>query len=185
MRNNFEEILETSEEIPNAKLMQFIYKWLTPPLVTTPVFTRRYFKSFALLICSPQKVNKWTSNQTLHYLHHNLLFDIITITSETIFISIDEFVDACGIPHWLLSNCLSLQGSSLVLICPTFNLCTHWFTVDFVIIFCVPYTTHNFVWISLLETFATIKNWITLRCSSLAQLLVLLPSIFFSSLCNF
>ncbi len=30
---------------------------------------------------------------------YKLLFDIIAIPNEAFFIPIDEFVDACGIPH--------------------------------------------------------------------------------------
>ncbi len=58
-----------------------------------------YFKSFASLINSPLKINKWTSNQKKHYSPgYKLLCDIITISSEAFFISINEFVDAYGIP---------------------------------------------------------------------------------------
>ncbi len=59
-----------------------------------------FFKSFASLIHPPQKFNKWTSNKKKTYSpDYNLLFDIIIIPSETIFVSIDEFVDTCGMPH--------------------------------------------------------------------------------------
>ncbi len=61
---------------------------------------------------------------------YNLLFDIITIPSEAFFIWINEFADACGIPHpVLVFNSLPLRGLSLVLICPTLIFCTHWFSL--------------------------------------------------------
>ncbi len=60
---------------------------------------------------------------------------------------------------------ISLQNSSLIPICPALNLCTHRFTVDFVITFCTLYTALILalilVWISPLEIFSGVKNWIT------------------------
>ncbi len=47
------------------------------------------------------------------------------------------------------------------------QLCTHPFTVDFLIIFYAPYTTHMLVQISLSETFSKVKNRVTLPRSSL------------------
>ncbi len=38
----------------------------------------------------------------LYFLGYNQLFDIITTPSGALFVSSDEFVDACGIPHWVL-----------------------------------------------------------------------------------
>ncbi len=76
---------------------------------------------------------------------HNLLVGIITVSGEAFFISADEFVDARGIPYRVLFNGLPLQNSLLELVHPTLNLCTHWFTDDFVITFCTPYTTHSYV----------------------------------------
>ncbi len=56
-----------------------------------------YFKCFASLIHSPQKINNWTSNKKkLYSPGYNLLVDIITILSEVFFIPVDEFIDACG-----------------------------------------------------------------------------------------
>ncbi len=52
---------------------------------------------------------------------YNLIFDIITIPSETSFILIDEFVDACNIPYLLFAG-LSLRDSSLLLVHPGFAL---------------------------------------------------------------
>ncbi len=58
----------------------------------------------------------------------NLLFDIIAVSSEAFFISIDEFVHACSIPHELhLFDGLLLR---VVLVHPALNLCTHCFTVS-------------------------------------------------------
>ncbi len=63
---------------------------------------------------------------------YNLLFDLITISSQAFFVSINEFVDASPIPCWaILFNGLLLQGLSLILVCPTLSLYTHQFTVDF------------------------------------------------------
>ncbi len=63
---------------------------------------------------------------------------------DAFFIWIEEFVDACYIPHRVpLFKGLLLQGSSLVLVYPTLNLCTHRFTVDFVITFHTPSGTFS------------------------------------------
>ncbi len=71
---------------------------------------------------------------------YNLLTDITALPSEAIFILIDEFVDACDIPYWvLLLNGLPLGDLSHVLVRSTLNFCTHQFIVDFVITFCTPY----------------------------------------------
>ncbi len=80
---------------------------------------------------------------------YNLLFDIITILSDTIFILMDKFVNACIIPHWLLLFDSPLSRSlSLVLVYPALNLCIHMFaSIDFVVTFCVPYTTHILLWL--------------------------------------
>ncbi len=97
---------------------------------------------------------------------YNLLFNVIAIPSKAFFISIDEFVDACGMPHWvLLFDGLPLWGSLLILICPALNFCTPQFTVDFVVTFYVPYTKHILAWISLPKTFSSVNNWITFHCS--------------------
>ncbi len=70
----------------------------------------------------------------------NLLFDIITTPLQAFFVLSDEFLDAYGIPHQvLLFDDLLLQGSSIVLVPHCLNLCTHQFTVDFVITFSAPY----------------------------------------------
>ncbi len=101
----------------------------------------------------------------LHSQDCNLLFDTTVIPREAFFVSITEFVGACGIPYWvLLSNSLLLWGSSLVLVRPTLNLWNHWVTVVFVIIFCIPYITHILVRIYLTETFFRVKRWITTLC---------------------
>ncbi len=56
----------------------------------------------------------------------NLFFDMIAILSEAFYLLIDEFVDACGIPHWVfLLDGLPLQDLSLVLVHPILNLCTY------------------------------------------------------------
>ncbi len=68
---------------------------------------------------------------------------------------------------------LTVYPLLLILVHPTLNLCMHQFTVDFVITFCASYTTHILVWISLPEAFSSIKNRITLCCSSLGKLSVL------------
>ncbi len=77
----------------------------------------RYFKTFASLIRSLQKINKWISNQkNLYSAGYNLLFNITAIISEVFFKLRDEFVDACGIPRRiLLFNGVPFQGSSLIL----------------------------------------------------------------------
>ncbi len=94
----------------------------------------------------------------------NLLFNIIT-SYDAFLVLIDKFVEACGIPHWiLLFNVLPFWDSSLILFCSTLNLYMYRFTVDFVITFCIPYTTQILVLISQPETFSSIKNWITLCC---------------------
>ncbi len=135
-----------------------------------------YFRSFVSLIHSSQKINKWTWNKKNYSLGYNLLFDIVTIPCEAFFILVDDFVDACGIScRFLFFNSLPLCSSLLIVVCSTLNLCTHQFIVDFVITFCPPYTTYILMWISLLKTFSSIKNWITF-C---ARLSVSLPSLFF------
>ncbi len=74
---------------------------------------------------------------------------------------IDKFADVCGIScQVLLSSGLPLWDSSFILVFLTLNLCTHRFTVNFVITFCALYTAHILVWISPLETFSSIKNQI-------------------------
>ncbi len=78
----------------------------------------------------------------LYSLGYNLLFNVIAIPNVAFFISIAEFVDACGIPQLiLLFNGVSLRGFLLVLIHLTLNLCIYQFTVNFVITFCAPYIT--------------------------------------------
>ncbi len=50
---------------------------------------------------------------------YNLLFDIIAILKWGILISVDQFVDACGISHWvLLYDGVLLRDSLLVLVYP-------------------------------------------------------------------
>ncbi len=56
----------------------------------------------------------------------------------------------------LLFDVLLCWDWSFVLVHPTLNLYTHNFTVDFVITFCAPYTTHIFMWIPLPEIFSTL-----------------------------
>ncbi len=68
---------------------------------------------------------------------------VIVTPSEVSFVSIDEFVDACSIPHQVLFDGLPLRDLSLVLVRSILNLCTSRFTVDFVITFCAPYTTDS------------------------------------------
>ncbi len=95
----------------------------------------------------------------LYFPGYNLLFDIIAIPSEVFFKSIDEFVNACSILHWvLLFSGLSLWGLSFPLVHPTLNLCTHWLTVDFVITFYTLFTTYILAWISLFETFSCFEK---------------------------
>ncbi len=119
----------------------------------------RYFKSFALLIHSGKNQQMDLKSKKLYSPGYNLRFDITAIPIETFFISIDEFVDACGIPlQFLLFDSPLLRGSTLVLIHPALNLCTHRFTVDFVMTLCVPYTMHILTCFSLPETFSSIKN---------------------------
>ncbi len=48
-------------------------------------YYERYFKSFASLIRSLQKINKWASNRK-NFILRNLLFDIITIPSDSFFL---------------------------------------------------------------------------------------------------
>ncbi len=73
------------------------YKWFRP----RPC--EEYFKSFASLIRSLQKINKWTLNQkNFKSPDYNILFNMIAIFSEAFFVSISEFVDACGIPGQVL-----------------------------------------------------------------------------------
>ncbi len=36
--------------------------------------------------------------------HYNPLFDIISIPNEAFFISIDEFVDVCALPNWVICS---------------------------------------------------------------------------------
>ncbi len=116
-------------------------------------FYERYFKSFASLIRSLQKISKWISNQKKLYLFDNYH------TYQDIFHIDRWFVDASGIPHWvLLFDNLLLWGLSLVLVCLVLNLHTHWFIVDFVITFCTSYTTHILMWISLPKTFSSVKT---------------------------
>ncbi len=111
------------------------------------------------------KINKWTSKkkillQVIIYFSHNHL------TQRGIFYT-DRWVCWCLLHATLvlLFDSLQLRGSWFLLICPTLNLFTHWFTVDFVITFCAPYTVRILKWISLRETFSSVKNWITLHCS--------------------
>ncbi len=99
-----------------------------------------YFRSFASLIRSLQKINKWTSNPKKLYFPG---VDIVAIPSREFFISIDEFVDAYSIPHRVLFDGVPLRGLSFIFIRPTLNLYSHQFTVDFVITFCALYTAHK------------------------------------------
>ncbi len=63
---------------------------------------------------------------------YKLIFNIIALHRETFFVFIDEFVDACGIPHRvLLFDSLPLRGLLLIFVHPVLNLCTHQFTVNF------------------------------------------------------
>ncbi len=66
--------------------------------------------------------------KTLYSSGYDLLFDIIAIPSEAFFVSINEFADACGIPHQVLRfDGLPLQGLSVIPIHPAMNLCTYHF----------------------------------------------------------
>ncbi len=114
-----------------------------------------------------RKVHSWLSSlvsgQSLSAICH--IESGLGVPSETFFVLIDKFVDACGIPHRaLLFKGLPLEGLLLILVCPTLNLCALQFTVDFVITFCMPYTTHILKWISLSKTLFGVENWITLCC---------------------
>ncbi len=134
-----------------------------------------FFQNVKVLLCRSilhkKSANGPQTKKKLYSLSYHLFFDIITVPSKAIFVSIDEFVDACGIPRQvLLFDSLPLRISLLVLVCPTLNLCTVQLAADFVITFCTQYTVRILVWISLLETFSSIKNQITLRCSSLDTL---------------
>ncbi len=122
--------------------------WINlPKFADVTGYYEGYFKSFASLIRSSQKINKVDLKlKKLYFPGYNRpTFWHIDIPSEAFFVSIDESVDACGIPYQvLLFDGLPLQGLSLVLIHPTLNFCTCRSTVDFVLIFCAPYTIHTF-----------------------------------------
>ncbi len=99
---------------------------------------------------------------------YNLLYTIIAIPSEALFVWINEFISDCNVLcRVLLFDGLLLRSLMLIFICSTLNLCTLQFTVDFLITFCSPYTAHIPARNSLPETFSSIKDRITLRCSSL------------------
>ncbi len=97
----------------------------------------------------------------------NLLFDIISIPSKALFISIDEPVDVWSKP-WPSSHGLPLRGSSTILVRPTSNLCTQRFTVNFVNILRTTHYAHSCVNFINRETFPSIKNQITLQCLSIS-----------------
>ncbi len=97
----------------------------------------------------------------LHSPGYSLLFDIIAIPNEAFFISIDEFVDLCGIPCQVFffndlytAACFEVRTS----VHPILNLCTYWFTADFAISFSMLYTIHILQWISLLYTLFAMLN---------------------------
>ncbi len=62
---------------------------------------------------------------------------------------------------------LLLPDLSLVLVHSTLNPCTYQFMVDFMITFCIPFTTHILRRTSLPETFFTVKNHKTFHSPSL------------------
>ncbi len=93
--------------------------------------------------------------------------------SEALLVSINEFFDAYRIrDRVLLFDSLPLPGLMFAFIRPTLNLCTHQFTVDFVIIFCIPYIMHILVWISLPKTYFSVKNWTTFCTPYIMHILV-------------
>ncbi len=97
--NNFQNFLPTFW-ITSQNLIKIFWKMYSKLALILPNHNYEgYFKSFASLIRSRQKINKWTSNKNKLSSSYNLLFNIITVPSEAFFILIDEFVDACGISH--------------------------------------------------------------------------------------
>ncbi len=80
-------------------------------------FSDGYFKHFLFLTILHKNQQMDLKPKKIYFLGYNLLFDIIGILGEAFFISIDEFVDDCSIPHWLLLfDSLLLWGLSLVLV---------------------------------------------------------------------
>ncbi len=124
-----------------------------------------YFKSFASLIHSPQKIKKWTSNQK------NFILPVITffltwssyLTKHFPYWSMNLLIAAAYHTGFFFSIVFHFEVRHSYLFVPHLNLCTHRFTVDFVITFCTLYTTHILTWISQPKTFSSVKNQITLR----------------------
>ncbi len=104
------------------------------------VTDKGYFKHFASLILSPQKINKWTSNPKNFILQITSYFSPLQPYLGR-HLPINEFVDACGIRYRvLLFSSLPLRDLSLVFICPILNVCTHRFSWFF---FNILHTIHH------------------------------------------
>ncbi len=121
-----------------------------------------YFKSFASVIRSSEEINKWTLKQKKNFIFlitlkvlrcWSILFKKSTNGAQTkkaLFSSLlptfqhNYLSDSYSIPpSVLLVDRIPLWGSLLVLTCPALNLCTHRFTVDFVIIFYIVHYAHS------------------------------------------
>ncbi len=59
-----------------------------------------------------------------------------------------------GLKNWFLKTDQSIMIENQFLI----GITAYQFTLDFVIIFCVPYISHVLIWISVSETFFSFKN---------------------------
>ncbi len=85
--------------------------------------------------------NQLIDLKKLYFPGCKLLFDIVTILNEVFFISIDELVDACGVPQWVhFWRSTALVFVALTNLSHLESLYPKQFTADSVITFYVVHT---------------------------------------------